>query len=223
MDLTSYFNSLPKIDLLYNKYATFSHFNGNPYRLITGYEVFKNSELDPFMRQFVVDQGKCIVMPNMLNSEVIGFVVRSISQKQFRNYTKCNHIPYGAGVNNKQFYQPWIIVESALDSDFLRTFYPFVIAINSVSVSANYLNFIKGTCSTCYCAFDNDDAGENAFRNLCYKHSGKDFHIKRLRPPISLDGKPLKDFGEILDCLHNCNIEDYNYYTSLIKCLMLNI
>lgn len=222
MTLTEYFNSLPDIDKSYNKYAAYSLAFNNPYKIISGYEAFKYEHLDSFLKTFIIDQGKCIIMPNIFNKEVIGMVLRSIKDKQFRYYNECK-IPYGAGVNNKPYYKPWIIVESALDSDFLRNFYPFVISTNGVSVSSEYMEFIKGTCSLCYCAFDNDNAGNEAFHKLAMKHSDVGFRLKRLTPPLGLHGKPLKDFGEILDCLQNNQMDDFDYYISSIKCLLSNI
>ncbi len=225
MNLTEYFYSLPQIDKAYNKYAAYSLAFNNPYRLVTAADAFKYDRLDNYLKQYLVDQGKCIAMPNIVNNRVTAIMFRSCASKQFRYYNECQYIPYGAGVNNKQYYQPWVIVESALDSDFLRNFYPFVIATNGTAVSNNIMTFLKGTCSTLYCAFDNDKAGNESFHHLCMKHSGlyKDFHIKRLYPPMSLDGKNLKDFGEILDYLYNNNITDYEYYTLILKGMFINM
>lgn len=218
MNLTEYFFSLGNIDKSYNKYAAYSLAFNNPYRLVSSYDAFKYDKFDIHLRQFIAEEGKCIAMPNMLNGEVIGIMFRSVAKKQFRYYTECKHIPYGAGVNNKPYYKPWVIVESALDSDFIRNFYPFVIATNGVSVSNNTMDFIKGTSSTVYCAFDSDKAGIDGFHTLCKKHSGKEcFHIKRLAMPMNLDGGYLKDFGEVLDLLYSHKLEDYNYYVMAIK------
>jgi hypothetical protein len=225
MNLTEYFNSLPQIDKPYNKYASYSLAFNNPYRLVTGVDAFRYDKLDVRLRHFIAEQGKCIAMPNTLKNEVISIVFRSCADKQFRYHNEAQYIPYGAGVNPKPYYKPWVIVESALDSDFTRNFYPYVIATNGVSVSNTTMSFIKGTCSTVYCAFDNDKAGDEAFHHLCMKHSGKDkdFHIKRLQPIMGLDGNKLKDFGEILDCLHSKNLEDYDYYTLSLKHLFMTI
>lgn len=220
MTLTEFFLSLQNVDRAYNKYATFSLSFNNPYRICTSYDAFKYEKFDNYLKNWLAEQGKVIAMPNMVNGEVTAILFRSITSKIFRYYNECPYIPYGAGVNNKQDYsRPWLIVESALDSDFLRNFYPYVIATNGTTVSNNNINFIKGTCSTCLCGFDSDSAGEEAFHRLCSKHSGqsKDFHIKRFRTPLSFDGKPLKDFGEILDCLHTNNMQDYDYYVMSVR------
>ena len=219
MNLTEYFNSLPNIDQKYNKYAAYSLAFNNPYRLATSVDAFRYDKFDNYMKQFIAEQGKCIAMPNIVNGEVVSIMFRAITSKQFRYYTECRYIPYGAGVNEKPYYKPWLIVESALDSDFIRNFYPFVIGTNGTAVSNNIMSFIKGTCSTLYCGFDSDKAGNDAFKNLCYKHSGndKEFHIKRFYPPMNFDGEYLKDFGEILDCLDKNNLEDYDYYVSVLK------
>lgn len=226
MNLTEFFNSLSSVDVPYNKYAAYSLAFNNPYRIATPVDAFRYEGFDAYLKQFIAEQGKCIAMPNKVNGEVSSIMFRSISQKAFRYYTECTYIPYGAGFNEKKhFSAPWIIVESVLDSDFLRNFYPFVIATNGTTVSNNIMSFIKGTCSTVYCAFDNDTAGNDAFHRLCMKHSGSDklFHIKRLNPPMKLDGGYLKDFGEVLDCLLANNIDDYNYYVSDIKATLSTI
>lgn len=219
MNLTEYFYSLPHIDKAYNKYASYSLAFNNPYRMATSVDAFRFEPFDTYLKQFIASQGKCIAMPNIVNGDVISITFRSISDKQFRYYNECPYIPYGAGVNEKPFYKPWVIVESSLDSDFLRNFYPFVLATNGTSVSNNTMKFIIGTCSTVYCAFDNDNAGDSSFHHLCKKYSGtdKEIHFKRLHPPMSLYGNYLKDFGEVIDCLHTRKMDDFNYYISCIK------
>lgn len=225
MNLTEYFYSLCEIDKKYNKYAAYSLAYNNPYRIATSVDAFKYDKFDLYLKQFIADQGKCIAMPNIFQNEVIGIMFRAITTKQFRYYTECKNIPYGAGVNNKYYMNPWLIVESALDSDFLRNFYPYVIATNGTSVSNAIMDFIKGTSSRVFVGFDSDTAGNEAFHNLCMKHSGKDksFHLKRFLPPMNFDGKRLKDFGEVLDCLYNDNITDYDYYVSSLKSELFEI
>lgn len=225
MNLTEYFYSLPAVDKAYNKYAAYSLAFNNPYRIATGIDAFRYDGFDNYLKQFIAEQGKCIAMPNIVNGEVTAIMFRSCSDKQFRYYNECQYIPYGAGVNEKPFHKPWVIVESALDSDFLRNFYPFVIATNGTTVSRNILSFLMGTCSTLYCAFDNDDAGNKAFHYLCTKHSGidKGFHIKRLKPPMSLEGGFLKDFGEVIDQLYLNHTGDYDYYVLAVRNSLLEI
>ena len=225
MSLTEYFNSLPNVDQPYNKYASYSLAFNNPYRLATSIDAFRYDKFDNYLKQFIAEQGECIAMPNIVNGEVTAIMFRSLASKQFRYYNECQYIPYGAGVNEKPYYKPWVIVESALDSDFIRNFYPFVIATNGTAVSNNVMSFFKGTSSTVDCGFNNDKAGNEAFHHLCMKHSGsdKEFHIKRLPMPININGGYLKDFGEALDCLHKKNIDDYDYYVLSIKGSLMNI
>ena len=219
MNLTEYFNTLDDVDKPYNKYATYSLAFNNPYRIATGYHAFTYDRFDRSLRQFITSQGKCIVMPNIVNGDVVALLFRSLSEKRFHYYNECPYIPYGAGVNNKPYYKPWVIVESALDSDFIRNFYPYVISTNTASVSKANMSFLMGTCSTVYCAFDNDKAGDESFRNMCMRYSGKDncFHIKRMKPPMDLYGNYLKDFGDIIECLHKRNMDDYEYYLLTLR------
>lgn len=219
MSLTDFFNSLNPIDQPYNKYATYSLVFNNPYKLATSYDAFKYDKFEPYLRNWIAEQGKCIVMPNKLGDEVVGLVFRSVQSKQFRYHNEAKYIPYGAGVNDKPYYKPWIIVESALDSDFIRNYYPYVIATNGTAVASHIISFLCGTCSTIYCGFDSDKAGEESFHNLCMKHSGNksDTHIKRFKSPLLYDGHALKDFGEVLDYLHNRKLEEYEYLLAQIK------
>ena len=225
MNLTEYFYSLQEIDQPYNKYASYSLAFSNQYKLVTGVDAFRYDKFDSYLKQFITSQGKCIAMPNIVNGDVTAIMFRSLSTKQFRYYNECQYIPYGAGVNDKPYYKPWIIVESALDSDFLRNFYPYVIATNGTTVSNNIITFLTNTCSTMYCGFDNDKAGNEAFNRLCMKYSGsnKDFHIKRFLPPLRLEGGYLKDFGDILECLYKNLYEDYDYYVLTVKNSLLSI
>ena len=82
-----------------------------------------------------------------------------------------------------------------------------------------------GTSSTVYCAFDYDKAGNQSFNHLCMKYSGidKGFHIKRLKPPMNLEGGYLKDFGDVLDCLYKHHTEDYDYYVMSIRNSLLDL
>ena len=225
MNLTEYFYSLQEIDQPYNKYASYSLAFNNQYKLVTGVDAFRYDKFDSYLKQFITSQGKCIAMPNIVNGDVTAIMFRSLSTKQFRYYNECQYIPYGAGVNDKPYYKPWIIVESALDSDFLRNFYPYVIATNGTTVSNNIITFLTNTCSTMYCGFDNDKAGNEAFHRLSMKYSGsnKDFHIKRFLPPLRLEGGYLKDFGDILECLYKNLYEDYDYYVLTVKNSLLSI
>lgn len=219
MNLTEFFNSLNQIDQKYNKYATYSLTFGNPYRLATSYDAFKYDNFEPYLKNWIAAQGKCIVMPNIVDNTVVGLVFRSLQSKQFRYHNEAKYIPYGAGVNSKPFYKPWIIVESALDSDFIRQFYPYVIATNGTAVSNNTMKFITGTSSTVFVGFDNDKAGDDSFKHLRMKYSGasKDFHVHRLKPPMNYDGKSLKDYGEVLDLLHAGKLSEYDDFCDNIK------
>ena len=139
-----------------------------------------------------MEHGEVIALPNMFKDKVTGLLLRPIYTKTFR-YFSDYILPYGAGVNNKPYYQPWVIVESCLDSDFLRQFYPYVIATQGATISNFLQEFLFSTSPYIISGMDNDDAGNMAYRKLCYKYKGR---VRKLDPP---NGK--KDFGEILDLL----------------------
>lgn len=207
MTLTDFYNTLPKPTLGRNKYEMTAQVLGFNYRLLSGRQVY-NSSLPSQIKQFVMENSEVILLPNIYSGNVIGFLLRSISKKAFRYYSEYP-IPYGAGVNNKKYNEPWVIVESCLDSDFLRSFYPYVIATLGVTVSNSTLDFLFSTSPFVIVGFDNDDAGNNAYRNLFFKYKGR---VKKMEVPL---GK--KDFGDTLQLLCSMDYTQYDIESLYIK------
>lgn len=207
LSLTQFYNSLPKPFLGRNKYELSSQVLGFDYRLLSGYQVF-NSSLPSQIKQFVMEYSEVILLPNKYNGNIIGFLLRAIKTKAFRYYSELP-IPYGAGIHNKPYKAPWVIVESCIDSDYLRLFYPYVIATLGVTVSNFTLDFLFNTAPFVIVGFDNDEAGNNAYKRLYYKYKG---FVQRLNVP---QGR--KDFGDILQLLCDNDYTQYEIESMLIK------
>lgn len=207
MNLDQFYKTLPKPVLGRNKYEVASQYLGFDYRLLNGYQAF-SSPLPSLIKQFVMEYTEVILLPNIFNNTVIGFLLRAINTKAFRYYSD-TLIPYGSGINEKPYSKPWVIVESCLDSDYLRLFYPYVIATLGVTVSNITLDFLFNTSPFVIVGFDNDEAGDNAYKHLFYKYKGR---VKRLNIP---QGK--KDFGDTLQLLCTMDYTQYEIESMLIK------
>lgn len=211
-DLTTFYNSLPGTKSR-NKYECASEVLGLGYRIMGGKEAYL-SPLPPVIKQFIMESKEVIVLPNYFNGRVIGFLLRSVYEKNFRYYSGYK-IPYGAGVTNKPYYKPWVIVESCLDSDYLRQFYPYVIATLGATISNFLQHFLFATSPFIISGMDKDEAGENAYKRLCYKYKGR---VKKIEPP---NGN--KDFGDTLEYLTIHNSFNFEMENMLIQASLQTI
>ena len=205
-ELTTFFTSLHPVQYR-NKYEITSHYFGLDYRIATGRDAF-TSPLPPPIKQFIMEHGEVIVIPNWFKEQIVGILLRPVSTKTFRYYSDYT-IPYGAGINDKPYDQPWVVVESSLDSDFLRQYYPYVIASFGVTVSNFLQDFLFNTSPYIIAGFDNDEAGEQVFKKLCYKYRGR---VKKITPPFDN-----KDFGDTLNHLTTSNITQFELESLIIK------
>ena len=196
-----------------NKYEIASNYYNLDYRLITGQIAF-TLDLPAQIKQFIMEYGEVIALPNKFQDQVVGILLRPISTKTFRYYSETK-IPYGAGVNNKPYTSPWIIVESCLDSDFLRQFYPYVIATMGVTISNFLLDFLFSTSPYIIAGMDNDEAGNTAYKRLFYNHRGR---VQKLEPP---QGR--KDFGEVLDLLFLNDFLNFTVESSMVEASIQSI
>lgn len=146
-------------------------------------------DFDTSLKKTLINLELSVIMPNItrFNNVINGFVCRGLFEKRFINF-KLNDVPYGVGFNNKPYNLPWLVVESHIDSDILRLFYPYVLASNGVHISNTLLKFIKMTSPYCLIGFDNDEAGNKAYYII-----RKNLNCERFKVPF---GK--KDFGELL-------------------------
>ena len=206
MSISDFYSTLPH-PLYRNKYEVASHYFNLDYRLITG-QIAYTLDIPPLVKQFIMEYGEVIALPNYFHNRVIGILLRPIYTKTFRYYSE-SPIPYGAGVNNKPYTSPWIIVESCLDSDYLRQFYPYVIATFGATISNFLQNFLFSTSPYIISGMDNDDAGNNAYKKLFYKYKGR---VKKIEPPMNR-----KDFGEVLDLLVSQDILNFDIESMILR------
>lgn len=206
MGISDYYFTLPYPQYR-NKYELASHYYNLDYRIITG-QIAYTLDIPPIVKQFIMEYGEVLALPNRFQDKIVGLLLRPIYTKAFRYYSE-SPVPYGAGVNNKPYVDPWVIVESCLDSDYLRQFYPYVIATFGATISNFLQDFLFNTAPYIISGMDNDDAGNNAYKKLFYKYKGR---VRKIEPPMSK-----KDFGETLDCLVTHNYSDFDLESMIIK------
>lgn len=190
-----------------NKYEVASHFFNLDYRIITG-QIAYTLPLPAQIKQFIMEYGEVITLPNKYKDKTVGFLLRPVYKKTFRYYSD-SKIPYGAGVHNKTYSYPWVIVESCLDSDFLRKFYPYVIATFGVTISNFLQDFLFSTSPYVVVGFDMDEAGDLAYKKMLYKYKGR---VKRVEPPFGN-----KDFGDTLQHLYENNTAQFELESLFIQ------
>jgi hypothetical protein len=202
----SFYHSLP-VPQYRNKYEVSSHYFNLDYRLITG-QIAYTLPLPAQVKQFIMEYEEVVTMPNRFQDQVIGILLRPIYTKTFRYFSEYK-TPYGAGINNKPYTLPWVIVESCLDADFLRQYYPYVIATFGVTVSNFLQEFLFETAPYIIVGFDNDEAGLQAYKKMYYKYKGR---VKKIEPPLNN-----KDFGDTLNHLFTNNLIQFELESLLIK------
>lgn len=212
MELTEFFKSLPEVSYR-NKYELASHYFNLDYKLLTGKDAYL-SDLPISLKQFIIESEEVVVLPNRFKGEIVGFLLRSVYSKGFRYYSE-SKIPYGAGVNNKPYNLPWVVVESCLDSDFLRRFYPYIISSLGASVSSGLREFIFNTSPYSIIALDNDDSGNNEYSRLYSRYRKK---VVKLEPPLGN-----KDFGDTLENLVKKDFCQFELECSLIEHSIRNL
>ena len=165
------------------------------YRMIDGKTAYHSQILPEAVRRFLTDEDMALVIPSYTSSgKVYRVTFRSVFTKSFRYYTPTPHIPHGFLRKNKPFGCPWIVVESAFDSDWLSTMYPYVLATGGVSgLNREGVDMVSNTAHQVFVAFDNDSSGRNGFYNLKGKLS-KSNHELCIQMMMSPYGK---DFGDV--------------------------
>lgn len=206
ISLTQFYFSL-KPPLNRNKYEVSSNLLHFDYRLIDGYAAI-SSPLPDYLKRFVIDNKEVIALPNIFHGHIVGLLLRSITVKQFRYYA-VTQIPYGSGVNEKPYLKPWVVVESCLDSDFLRTFYPYVIASLGTTLSHSLESFLFNTAPYVIFGFDRDESGDKAYKRIAYKYRNR---VLKLDPPIGN-----KDFGDTLSYLCTGDSTQFDLESAVIQ------
>ena len=184
---------------LSSKYIHWSSALG--YRMARPHDALSCTILPDGFKKFISEEDCVIVMPSWdrVKNRVIGVTARSVFSKSFRKFTPLSYVPHGFLMSGrlkreKAYFDAWIVVESAFDSDWLRTIYPYVIASSGVSgLNTEAFTMVCETSSSLIIAFDNDEAGDDGYRNMLDR-----VRYMRNKPVIKRFNSPYKkDFGDI--------------------------
>lgn len=184
---------------LSSKYIHWSNAFG--YRMARPHDALSCTILPDGFKKFISEEDCVIVMPSwdMVKNRVIGVTARSVFSKSFRKYTPLPYVPHGFLMSGsfkreKAYFDAWIVVESAFDSDWLRTIYPYVIASSGVSgLNTEAFTLVCETSSSLIVAFDNDEAGDDGYRTILDRA-----RYLRNKPVMKRFNSPYKkDFGDV--------------------------
>ncbi len=187
------------------------------YRSLDAHTAYACEFLPDWFRKFVCAEDLVVVMPSKdSEGKVYGITVRSVFSKSFRSFTPLPFVPYGFFAFEKPYNKPWLLVESAFDSDWLRKLYPYTLATGGVSgMNLEMLTLVSQTSPRCVIAFDNDDAGDTGYSRLQtrMKFSRKPPQVERIHPPYK------KDFGDVAQLALD-NKDLYKVYSNVVLDLL---
>lgn len=163
---TAWYHTLPPITGT-DKYARWGATQG--YKLCTARAVLP-LQLPRYVYAHLQEHGPAVLIPNYTlytaaGWQLQGCVLRSIAAKHFVQHS-LSSIPHGAGMVQKPYSAPWVVVESALDADILRSVYPYTLATYGTTVARSTVYFLQHTAPYCILCMDNDAAGAAATRRL---------------------------------------------------------
>lgn len=144
--------------------------------------------LPSYVRSFISGRP-CVVLPSLCGERIVSLTFRSLLEKEFCHTRML--LPYGFCVSGKPYSAPWLIVESGLDSDILRKFYPYTTA-TGLSIPLDLEGILFGTSSHVVIGFDNDRRGLWQYHRLRNKFPSL---TSRLEVPSGY--KDFSDFSEL--------------------------
>lgn len=183
------YNNLPKVMdkgpdkvLDSSKYVRIAKdYRYDNYRLCT-YKDIINLELvnslTIYQKRFISRNGAVIAIFNTLNRKPVSLVFRSVSQKEFMDFSLVYSV-YGYDMidDNFKYGDYLVITEGQYDADSLRRVYPNVVATQTSNITLIQTNILKSMTDKFIIAFDSDNAGIDGFEKAI-KRLGTD--IKRL-------------------------------------------
>lgn len=160
--------------VLSNKYTKLAKdYKYDNYRLCT-YMNIVNLGLEKsvayYVYSFVKKCGATVAIFNILDGKPISVTFRSLSEKEFRDYSLIYNI-YGFDLIDSNFkYGDYLIItEGFYDADSLRVLYPNVVATQTSNVNSMQAEVLKTMTDKFIIAYDDDSAGEAGFKKALNK------------------------------------------------------
>jgi len=180
------------------------------YRLIYLDDIIKNKDLlegkvPKWVLSFISNEGKCLMIGNLIKGHCISILFRSLTNKSFIDYGTTKGIFYGLGsLKDFTYGKPLIIVEGAADRDTLALLYPNVLATKSSSLSLLQIEILSKLTNKVILLLDNDQAGRDGT-----KLARKRLKEMNIRTYVMYHPRGSKDIGTILDKYVEGNYTEY--------------
>lgn len=185
------------------------------YRMLDGRTAHYSEVLPEPVRKFVTNEDRVLVIPSLTAAgHVYRVTFRSVFVKAFRFYTPLPHVPHGFLRATKPYHKPFLIVESAFDSDWLSQIYPYVMASSGVSgINREGIDLVANTSEGVVIAFDSDESGRQGGRTLESKlrQANPSLWCQQMSSPYG------KDFGDIAGLMLTEGREsEYELYSQMV-------
>lgn len=117
-----------------------------------------------YQKQFFADAGACVAVFNEFNGKLFSIVFRSVSAKDFMDYSLSYNI-YGLDNMDPKFkYGDHVILtEGIYDADSFRHIYPNTVAMLTSNITIMQSEVLKTMTDKFIVAFDDDKAGDAGF------------------------------------------------------------
>ena len=190
-----------------NKYEWFAKtYNLRNYKVITSGELLvrgKYLEIPTYVKEFVRNNNEVLLIANMIEDEVSGFILRGIEEKSFVNYGLGRGIFYGIGDLDKDFKYGdlLVLVEGTIDRDVCSTFITKnCLSILTSAVTKNQAKVIRYLTNKVLLILDNDEAGNKGTQLTKKKLNQLGINVK-----IINKSNKVKDLGDVAEMLMHKN------------------
>ena len=179
-----YNNLVPIIDMKFDrvldssKYVKLArYYKYSNYRFCKYYDLVRLGLSDSFteyQRGFLKNEGAVIAIFNTMNNKPTSIIFRSISHKEFMDYSLVYNI-YGFDLMDDSFTfgMPVVLTEGVYDADSVRFIYKNTLAVLTSNITVMQANILNSLTNRFIIAFDQDDAGESGYTKAIQRLDGE--------------------------------------------------
>lgn len=218
MKLTEFYNIGHKIEEVVDPYTYLSvvHKKVN-YRLYSLTDLIHNKihrgDISEYVYDYIGEQGKALVIFNIVNGSPLYCVVRGMQDKKFLTMGDKRSLPYGVGeLKNFKYGSPLVIVEGLKDRDIMSTVYPNVVATLTAGAGQLMRQVLLKLTNNFLFVYDNDEAGQHGYFRLRKFLLENGCRVQQIKFP-----EGFKDVGQILDFAYKGDLGQSDYLRTLLK------
>lgn len=201
-------------------------FNLQNYRLFTLQSLISGDnkvkpgvDIPEYLFKFIVEQGKCLGIGNVINGKVYSVKFKSLREKEFLTVGEKRALPYGIGLLPNFKFGDWLaLVEGEKDRDCLAQIYPYVVSTSTAGAGSIMKEVLKSMTNRFLIFYDNDDSG-----NKAYFRDRKHFLEHNCQVVRGIHPEGYKDCGSIADLLYKNDSFNMEYAKSYYDIQISNI